>query len=134
MFQRVWRRSAVALSLAAAAGCGGGYSSSTGPSTTTIPTIAIVGQSGTQAFSPNPASFAGQQVVFKNNNNVTHRVMLNDGSLDTGDIAPGATSRPITMPPAGTNYHCSLHPGMIGSVGTSAGPPPSCEGPYCSGY
>ena len=51
--------------------------------------ITIVGQNGTQAFSPNPASFGGQMVVFRNNDSVAHRVVLNDGSVDTGDIAPG---------------------------------------------
>jgi plastocyanin len=74
-------------------------------------------------------------VVFRNTHNVPHRVVLNDGSLDTGDIAPGATSRAVQMPAAGTNYHCSLHPGMIGSVATAmGGAPPACDGEYCSPY
>jgi plastocyanin len=58
--------------------CGGGSSAIT---------IAIDGPNGTQAFSPNHAAFGGQAVVFKNNDSVTHRVVLNDGSIDTGDIA-----------------------------------------------
>ncbi|HET9360870.1 MAG TPA: hypothetical protein VFO58_14060, partial [Vicinamibacterales bacterium] len=66
--------------------------------------------------------------------NVTHRVMLNDGSIDTGDIAPGATSRAVQMPAEGTNYHCGVHPGMIGAVSSSAGPPPVCQGIYCDPY
>jgi plastocyanin len=93
-----------------------------------------MGQNGTQAFSPNPASFGGQSVVFKNNDSITHRVVLNDGSVDTGDIAPGATSRAVVMPTAGTNYHCSLHPGMIGAVAGGSGPPPACTGLYCDPY
>jgi len=73
--------------------------------------------------------------VFRNDDRITHRVVLNDGSVDTGDIAPGATSRAVAMPAAGTNYHCSIHPGMIGSASAAAGaPPPPCEGPYCSAY
>jgi hypothetical protein len=57
---------------------------------------------------------------------------LNDGSVDTGDIAPGATSRSVAMPAAGTNYHCSVHASMGGAVGPSSGaPPPACEGAYC---
>ena len=120
--------------------CGGGGS---GSSTPTAPsgggnpaatTIAINGQNGTQAFSPNPASFGGQTVAFKNNDSVTHRVILNDGSVDTGDIAPGATSRSVVMPTAGANYHCSIHPGMIGAVAGGSGPPPACSGLYCDPY
>ena len=70
-------------------------------------------------------------MVFRNADSVVHRVMLNDGSIDTGDIAPGAASGPVQMPGGGTNYHCSLHPDMIGAVSGTAGPPPACEGPYC---
>ena len=97
-------------------------------------TITIVTQNGAQSFSPNPASAGGQQVVFKNSDTVVHRVVLNDGSIDTGDIAPGASSRVVTMPVAGTNYHCSLHANMIGAVqAASGGGAPPCTGPYCDG-
>jgi plastocyanin len=73
--------------------------------------------------------------VFKNNDSASHRIVLNDGSVDTGDIAPGATSRVVTMPASGTNYHCSVHPGMIGGVSAQTGAtPPPCTGDYCSGY
>jgi plastocyanin len=116
--------------------CGSDSGSSTiAPTTTGVGTINIVGQNGTQAFSPNPASFGGQMVAFKNNDSVTHRVILNDASIDTGDIAPGATSRAVQMPTSGTNYHCSIHPGMIGSVsGASGSAAPPCEGIYCTAY
>ena len=67
-------------------------------------------------------------VVFRNNDSIVHRVVLNDGSVDTGDIAPGATSRAVAMPGGGTNYHCQLHPGMIGAVSGSSGGPPPCSG------
>jgi plastocyanin len=74
-------------------------------------------------------------VAFRNTHNVPHRVVLNDGTVDTGDIAPGATSRAVQMPAEGTNYHCSLHPGMIGAVASSAGAPaPPCTGQYCDPY
>ena len=74
-------------------------------------------------------------VVFRNTHTVPHRVVLNDGSVDTGDIAPGATSRAVQMPAGGANYHCSFHPGMIGSVSAvSGGAAPPCEGAYCDPY
>jgi plastocyanin len=129
------RLAAYSLALVAIGSACGDDSNPSGPSTTNVPTINIVGQNGTQAFTPNPASFGGQTVAFKNNDSVPHRVVLNDGTVDTGDIAPGATSRTVQMPGSGTNYHCSIHPGMIGAVsGSSGGAPPTCEGVYCSPY
>lgn len=115
-------------------GCGGGGGSTpSSPSSTAPATITIVGSSGAQAFSPNPASLGGQMVVFRNNDSVAHRVVLNDNSIDTGDIAPGATSRAVLMPGTGTNYHCQIHPGMIGAVSGPSGVP-ACTGLYCEGY
>jgi plastocyanin len=119
-----------------ASGCGGASSSSapSSPSTAATPAavvITITSQNGAQSFSPNPASAGGMSVVFKNNDSVTHHVVLNDGSVDTGDIAPGATSRAVVMPASGTNYHCSLHTTMVGAVAAGSGPPPACEGAYC---
>ena len=121
------------LGLAALPGCGG--NSPMTPSPTNTPAINIVGRNGMQAFSPNPAPFGGQSVVFKNNDSVAHRIVLNDGNGDTEEIAPGATSRVVTMPASGANYHCSIHPGMIGGVtAATGGPPPPCTGSYCDGY
>lgn len=114
--------------------CGGGSSAPTSPgsSTSTALTITITRDNGAQSFSPNPASAGARLVVFRNNDSVVHRVILNDGTLDTGDIAPGATSRELMMPGTGTNYHCTIHPGMIGSVNpATGGPPPPCQGAYC---
>jgi plastocyanin len=114
-------------------GGGGGSASPTGPSPggTGPATITITSNNGARSFSPSPAAFAGQMVTFRNSDTVVHRVRLNDGSLDTGDIAPGATSQPLLMPMQGTNYHCSLHPTMIGSVAPPGLPPPPCTGDYC---
>jgi plastocyanin len=95
-------------------------------------TITIAGSAGAQAFSPNPATVAqGSMVVWKNNDSVTHHIVFNDGSLDTGDIAPGASSAPIQLNSNGANYHCAIHPSMVGSINTSSGSPPPCQGAYC---
>jgi plastocyanin len=129
---------AATAALLAAAGCGGGGGSSSSPTspsttpTTNAVTITIKSVSGTQSFDPNPAAVGGQQVVFKNGDSIVHHVVLNDGTIDTGDLAPGATSAVFTMPVNGTNYHCTLHPTMIGSVNpSSGGAPPACTGQYC---
>jgi plastocyanin len=109
----------------------GKKSSPTAPSSNAM-VITVVGQNGAQSFNPNPASAGGKAVVFKNNDTVAHRVVLNDGTIDTGNIAPGATSAEFTMPTDGTNYHCSLHANMFGSVSAASGaPPPACTGIYC---
>jgi len=127
----------------AAANCGGGGGGSTptspttttgggGGSTPTVVTINIKGVNGKLSFDPNPATVnAGQLVAFKNNDVVTHRIVLDDGSMQTTDIAPGATS--ATLPIGGVNqaYHCSIHPSMVGSFNSAATPdPPPCTG-YC---
>ncbi|HEX7088032.1 MAG TPA: hypothetical protein VF198_16855 [Vicinamibacterales bacterium] len=126
------------LALTALWGCGGGSDGGSnnpgGPSPAPNPntvTIAIVGQRGNQSFVPNPATAAGRMVVFHNQDSVVHRVRLNDGSLDTGDIAPGAMSSPLMMPGSGTNYHCPLHPTMIGAINAAGAAPPPCTGDYC---
>lgn len=121
-------------------GGGGGYSSTSSPSspsstpTANAATITITSRNGSQSFSPNPASLGGQMVVFKNADSIPHHVVLNDGSVDTGTIQPGATSAAVQMPSTGTNYHCSLHPDMVGAVSpASGGSPPPCTGAYCDG-
>ena len=118
----------VALSLGAW-GCGSSTDYSGGnpvtPTPTTTPptpqggvvTIDVVSQNGAQSFSPNPATLpAGQMVVWHNIDSVTHRVVLNNGSLDTGDLRPGASSQAMSINGGGGDYHCSIHPSMVGAV------------------
>jgi plastocyanin len=126
----------------AIAGCGGGGSPA-GPSNpppsgggSTTVTVTITGQGGRLAFFPNPATVAaGQLVVFKNNDVVAHRVILDDLSVQTAEIPPGGTSAPVAMGLSGSKtYHCSIHPGMVGGFnGAEAEPPPGCNQAYCGG-
>ena len=121
----------LALGLATSACSGSGYSSGStnsqaAPTPITsngIVTIDVVAINGAQSFSPNPATLpAGQMVVWHNVNNTTHRVVLNDGSVDTGNLAPGASSQPMAIGVAGGQYHCSIHPEMIGSLNQDIAP------------
>lgn|SRR5262245_6825367 len=130
---------AIALALGTA-GCGGGYSSGNGNPTGPTPpssgsgvvTINVVAINGAQSFSPNPATVPdGQMVVWHNVDNVTHHVVLNDRSIDTGDLPPGASSQTMALHSAGGPYHCSIHPVMIGSINQDTPSSPSCQGPYC---
>jgi plastocyanin len=83
-------------------------------------TINVVAINGAQSFSPNPATLpAGQTVVWHNIDSITHRVVLNDGSVDTGNLNPGASSQPMTInniPSVGDPYFCSIHPVMVGTL------------------
>jgi plastocyanin len=110
----------VTLTLGAAACSDSGGSSPTGPSDPAPPdgaiTINVVGINGAQSFSPNPATVpAGRTVVWHNVDSTTHRVVLNDRSLDTGNIAAGRFSAPMTLGAPGP-YHCTIHPEMIGTI------------------
>ncbi len=100
--------------------CGGGSSYS--PMAPTPPpsggggpaadvTITINGMNGNLSYSPNPATMKlGQTVAWRNADGTTHTATADGGTFDTGNIAPGATSNPITMTAAGSYpYHCRIH-------------------------
>jgi plastocyanin len=91
------------------------------PTPTPVPgpvTIEIEGMDGGRSFSPSPASVtAGQQVRWHNVDSIAHTATQNGGGFDTGSIAPGATSAPITLTTTGTiGYHCAFHPSMVGTL------------------
>lgn len=133
------RRGALTIALFSVA-CGGGGGNPASPTptpgagggVTQTVTVSIVADRGAQSFSPNPVT-VGQDlmVAWRNTDGVIHRIVANDNSFDTGDIAPGATSRTLQSPAVGANYHCSIHPTMIGAIGVPQGGPPPCTGPYC---
>jgi plastocyanin len=114
----------VLLVAATAIGCGSGssaYSSPAAPSATPPPpasspataalTISIVGMNGSNSYSPSPATVkVGQAVAWHNADALAHTATADGGAFDTGNIAPGATSNPITMNAAGSfPYHCTIH-------------------------
>ncbi len=97
-------------------GCkkGSSYSSPTGPATTPPtsgqPNIVVI-----SGFAFGPATITvskGSTVTWQNKDNVAHTATADDGSWDTGNIAPG-TSKSLTFANAGTSaYHCTVHPMM----------------------
>jgi plastocyanin len=118
------------ISACSAGGYGAGPSGSTSTASNAAGavTVSIVGINGDQSFFPNPATLStGQTIIWHNADAITHRVVLNDGSVDTGNLAPGASSQPVTLRVGGSQYHCSIHPDMIGSINqtTSSGPSPT---------
>ncbi len=88
----------------------------TGTTTTADVTITINGMLGAKSFTPDPGAVkVGQKVSWTNKDKITHTAT--GTSFDTGDIAPGATSTPITFSTAGTiSYHCKIHPTMVGTL------------------
>ncbi len=113
-------------------GCGGSSSSNmpTAPSGAAV-TIGIVSSNGlanlgANSFSPNPAAVAqGSTVAWHNNDSTTHHIVLDNGSLDAGTIAPGATSPAMTLTVGSATYHCTIHPSMVGSINTATPPSPA---------
>ncbi|PYQ22013.1 MAG: hypothetical protein DMF79_06865 [Acidobacteria bacterium] len=107
-----WTRYLAAVaSIAAALDCGGsGYSSTpttTPPSTTgggaADVVVAIVGIAGGMSYSPNPANVrVGQKVAWRNDDNIPHTSTQTGNGFDTGTIAGGATSPPLTIATAGS--------------------------------
>ena len=111
---------AIAISVGACSGYGNSTPQPAPDNPPALPpgamTINILGLNGAQSFSPNPSSVpAGQTVVWHNIDSTTHRVVLDDGELDTGNIGPGRFSTPMTLIAPGS-YHCSIHPSMVGAV------------------
>lgn len=119
--RRVLSAAGLAALVLGVSACGGYASAPVTPDNPSAPpadaiVIDIIGIDGPRSFSPNPATLpAGQAVVWHNRDTATHRVMLDNGSVDTGDIKPGGFSGSMTLPAAGP-YHCSIHPVMVGAV------------------
>lgn len=115
---------AAALLGAASFGCGSSYSPPASPTPT--PTtgsgspVSIVSGASTKAssaYAPNPITVAvGGSVTWMNNDSTSHTSTADGGAWSSGTIGPGA-SYTKQFSSAGTfTYHCSIHPGMVGSV------------------
>jgi len=100
------------------AGCSSSSSPSSPTTTTADVTVSIAGNLGAQSFVPNPVAMrVGQTISWKNNDAITHDATQDGSGFATGNIAGGATSSPIMMSTAGRfTYHCTIHPGMIGTI------------------
>ncbi len=77
-------------------------------------------QRGTDAFAAGPITISADLTVISifNNDTVTHTATADDGSWDTGDIAPGETARLNTRDIGSGSgdfaFHCRHHPSMKG--------------------
>ena len=111
------------LAIAGASGCKSSSSPSPTPTPTpTGPTSAVSIVSGasvltTTAFNPNVADVAvGTTVIWTNSDSTPHTTTSDNNTWNSGAIAPGGRFQ-FTYQTAGTFvYHCTIHPGMVGSV------------------
>ncbi len=131
-------QSAVLIALASWS-CGGhssGSGGASGPSSTNSSIITIQSSNGlsnlgAQSFSPNPATASqGSLLVWRNADSTLHHIVLDDGSLDTGDISPGTSSASRMLNVSAAQYHCTIHPTMVGSINTATSPSPSTGSGY----
>jgi plastocyanin len=108
--------------------CGGGYSSTASapsPTPATVPggpssSIAIPAGAavlGTSAYAPDALNVdAGTTVTWLNSDSVSHTSTSNAAGWNSGEVAPGGQFS-VAFPTPGTfPYHCTIHPGMVGTV------------------
>lgn len=100
------------------AGVGCGSSSPSAPTVAADVTITMVGDRGSQSYSPSPSTMrVGQTVAWKNGDTTAHTATQDASRFDSGTISAGATSSPLAMTSAGTfTYHCTIHPGMVSTL------------------
>lgn len=70
-------------------------------------------------FAFNPATItipALTEVTFTNNDSTVHTVTADDGSFDSGQIAPRKIFRHAFETPGTFGYHCLIHTTMKGGV------------------
>jgi len=90
---------------------GGSYSNNGGTNTGNAVSIKNF------AFSAATLNVAtGTTVTWTNNDATTHTVTADDGSFDSGNIAPGATFSHKFSSAGTVPYHCSIHTMMKASV------------------
>jgi plastocyanin len=68
-------------------------------------------------------------VTWKNDDAVTHRIVLSDGT-EVGTIAPGEASNPVAMSAPSVGYYCMFHPSMTGIISDPSMAPPALPPDY----
>ena len=103
-------------------GCGSGTTTPTTPSTPAITAATVTIQPAartlaTAAFVPNPVTVSqGATVTWSNTDTTTHDMIADSGAWDSGRISPGGSFN-VTLGTKGSiPYHCSIHPGMVGTI------------------
>jgi plastocyanin len=102
-----------AMVLASCGKGGNGYGTNTNPIPASGNTVSIVNMS----FSPaNLNVSAGTTVTWTNNDAMTHTVTSDGGLFDSGNVGAGKTYSRIFSSTGTFPYHCTIHPGMLGTI------------------
>lgn len=97
---------------------GSGGTGSGGSNATAVSMPSGASSRGTSAYAPNPVTIAsGTTVTWTNNDTIAHTSTSDTaGVFNSGVIAAGG-SFSFTFQTRGTvTYHCTIHPGMMGTV------------------
>lgn len=72
---------------------------------------------GSSAYAPNPITVtSGTTVTWTNNDSIAHTSTSDGGAWDSGSIAAGGHFSFTFQNKGNFAYHCTIHPGMIGTV------------------
>jgi plastocyanin len=91
--------------------------------------VSIIPGAGTNTsssgYSPDTTTLVlgvNNSVIWTNHDNSPHTVTANDGSFESGNMAPGQTYTFTFSTPGVYTYHCTYHPWMTGTVTVKAAP------------
>ena len=72
---------------------------------------------GTNAFGINPLTVtAGTTVTWTNMDQISHTSTSNSGVWNSGAMGPGGSFTVLLSTTGTFQYHCSIHPGMMGTI------------------
>jgi len=113
---------ALAIAIGAAA-CSHDSTTPSSPSPTptgSVSSVSIpVGAStqGAHAYAPDQINVtAGTTVTWMNTDVVAHTATSDAGTFNSGTVPPGGQFSAAFATPGTFQYHCTIHPGMVGSV------------------
>src|SRR5262249_39246675 len=72
---------------------------------------------GNRAYNPDGLTIAtGTTVTWTNNDSIAHTSTSDTSGWNSGTVAPGGSFAFTFQTPGTFPYHCTIHPGMIGTV------------------
>lgn len=74
---------------------------------------------GASAYDPNPFTISlvvQSTVKWRNLDGIAHTVTADDATWGSANMNPTFTYSHIFTSPGTYNYHCTIHPGMVGSI------------------
>jgi plastocyanin len=92
-------------------------SGSSGTAGTPVSIVSGASTLTTTAYSPNPLNVTvGTTVTWTNNDNTPHTSTANSGQWSSPAIGPGGQFSTTFTSAGSFTYHCTIHPGMVGTV------------------